>query len=298
METGKKRTDHNKISPTAKITAYWRSLTDIPHAKEIAKAVNAERTAREMLGERIVKMGSLSPSIFEARYKSINYALRKAGINNVMELACGLSPRGLEVVSNGGIYVGTDLPEMHAESSPIIRTIAERYRIPINHLHLQATNVLNQRELESAALHFNGGQFAVCNEGLLMYLDSEEKTKMAYHLRQILRDSGGCWITTDMVFRVIRESIATLFGPEAKRVIRPAMKNIADQTGRDVLANDFVDKREAMEFYGDLGFAIEQIPMYPGDYELSTAHRLHQSFKDRFLEILSTARVWVMTPIK
>lgn len=51
-----------------------------------------------MIGDRVVMMGSISPSMFEARYKSIN--------------------RGLEIASKGGVYVGTDLPEMYAESAP------------------------------------------------------------------------------------------------------------------------------------------------------------------------------------
>lgn len=296
MELPETRNDHHRISPTAKITAYWRSLTDIPYSKQIAEAVDAEQAARKMLGDRIVTMGTLSPSIFEVRYKSINHGLMKSGINNVMELACGLSPRGLEIISKGGVYIGTDLHEMHAESSAIIRAIAAREGIPVNNLHLQPADVLNKQELETATDFFEGKRFAICNEGLLMYLDLEEKAKMANNVRELLLKSGGCWITTDIVFRVIRESIATLFGPEAKKVIRPTMRNISEQTGRDILANDFADKSEALKFYAGLGFEIEEFPMYPGDYELSTASRLHEGFKDRFLGILSSAKTWIMTP--
>jgi len=296
MGTTEIRNDHNRISPTAKITAYWRSLSDIPFSKEIAEAVDAERTAREMLGDRIVTMGSISPSLFEARYRSINYGLKKSRIINVMELACGLSTRGLEIVSDGGIYVGTDLPEMHAESSPIIKALAARSGIPTDNLHLQPANVLNKDEMESAAAHFEGRKFAICNEGLLPYLDKEEKAKMAENIRGLLPADDGCWITMDVSFKALRESIAAFFGPDTKKVIQPAMKKISDQTGRDLLANDFADKSEAMKFYSDLGFVIKEFPMYSGDYELSTASRLHESFKERFLEILSSAKVWIMTP--
>jgi hypothetical protein len=296
MDAIEKRNDHNRISPTAKITAYWRSFSDIPFSKEIAEAVDAEKTAREMLGDRIVTMGSISPSLFEVRYKSINHGLKRSGIDNVMELACGLSTRGLEIVSEGGIYVGTDLPEMHNESSPIIKSIAARAGIPVDNLHLQPANVLSKDEMENAAAHFKGRKFAICNEGLLPYLNKEEKAKMAENVHGLLLDNGGCWITMDVIFKVLRESIATLFGPEAKKAIRPAMKKISDQTGRDISANDFADKSAAMKFYEDLGFAIEEFPMYPGNYQLSTASRLNESFKDRFLGILSSAKAWMMTP--
>jgi hypothetical protein len=53
---------------------------------------------------------------------------------------------------------------------------------------------------------------------------------------------------------------------------------------------------EAVKFYSDLGFTIDEFPMYAGDYELSTALRFHESFKERFIEILSSAKAWIMSP--
>lgn len=294
MKNVSSQNDQSKISPTAKITAYWRSFSDIPYSKEISEAVNAEKTAKEMVGDRIVTMGTLSPAMFEARYKSINYGLRKCGINNVMEVACGLSPRGLEIVTDGGIYVGTDLPEMYSESSPIIKSIAERSGLLMNNLHLQTADVLNKNELEDAAKHFNGQKFAVCNEGLLPYLNKDEKKKMAENIRELLLVNGGCWITTDTVFKVLREAIAKLFSLDAKKVIKSAMKNITDQTGRDILKNDFADLSEALKFYEDLGFTIEGFPMYSGEYELSTASLINDKFRDRLLDLFASSKVWIM----
>lgn len=296
MRIENKVKDHGKISPTAKITAYWKSLSDIPYAKEIAESINAKETAKTMLGDRVIWSGSISPAMFEARYKSINYGLKKSGINNVMELASGLSPRGLEIISQGGAYVGTDLQEMYEESSAIIRNIAVREKLPIENLHLQSANVLNKDELENAAFHFKGEKFAICNEGLLPYLSKEEKAKMAENVRDILLNNGGCWITTDIYFKTLREAISKLFGTDIKKAIKSAMKNISDQTGTDIRENDFADESEALKFYKDIGFKIEEFPMYAGDYPLSTASLIKDSLKDEFLKILSKAKVSILTP--
>jgi len=290
------RDDYGKISPTAKITAYWRSFSDIPYSKEIAEAVDAEKTAREMLGDRIAAMGLLSPSIFEVRYKSINDGLRRSGIDRIMELASGLSPRGLDIASRGGVYVGSDLPDMHAESGAVIRAIASRAGVPTANLHLQPANVLSRRELEEAASHFNGARFAVCNEGLMTYLDMEEKATMAGNIREILLSSRGCWITTDIQFQELRESLFALFGPEAKKVAQPVLKRISERTGRDITGNDFADKAEALKFFDGLGFAVEEYPLYAGDYPLSTASILPESFRDRVVGIFSSAKAWKMAP--
>ncbi|HEY9167190.1 MAG TPA: hypothetical protein VIS48_13625 [Candidatus Kryptonia bacterium] len=49
-----------------------------------------------------------------------------------------------------------------------------------------------------------------------------------------------------------------------------------------------------MSLYEDMGITVDEMPMYNHDHRLSTSSRLHESFKDRFLEILSAAGVWIM----
>ncbi|HEX4045326.1 MAG TPA: hypothetical protein VHZ76_06655, partial [Gammaproteobacteria bacterium] len=144
------KADYSKISPTAKIAAYWKSLSDIPYAKEIAEAVDAQQTTKEILGEKIVTMARFSPPIMEARYKAINIGISESRVDNILELACGLSPRGLTLAADNKVYVGSDLPEILSETAPVITSIAERLNIPANKLHYQPVNVLSKDELGEA----------------------------------------------------------------------------------------------------------------------------------------------------
>ena len=290
------RADHNRISPTAKITAYWRSLSDIPYSKEIAESLGAKETALELLGEQVVAMGKISPAMFEARYTSINRGLEKCGIGNALELACGLSPRGIEIASKGGIYVGTDLPDMYTESSPIITSIARRAGVPMDKFHLRPANVLDRDQMENAASYFRGERFAVCNEGLLMYLDMEEKTKMARIVRELLLKSGGAWITTDITLGETRKKIASMLGPVGKLIAKSAMRNITAQTGINISGNDFKSAADAVKFYNELGFDVEEFPMYDDRQTLSTASLIPVNRKKELVEILSSASVWILTP--
>jgi hypothetical protein len=291
-----KENDYSKISPTAKITAYWKSLSDIPYSKEIANAVKAEQTTMEMIGDRMEWSKSFSPSMFEARYKAINYGLKKNGIENVLELASGLSPRGLEIASKGGTYVGTDLLEMYNESSKVIIDIANRERVSLNNIHLQPANVLNKDELENAIKYLKGKKFAICNEGLLPYLTKNEKFKMAENIREILLNNDGCWITTDIDFKSWRKALIKFLDENMSETIKVAIKNISNQTGTDILKNDFTDKLEALKFYEDLGFEIEEYPMYAGDYVLSTISYIPDNLRERFISLLKTANAFTLTP--
>jgi hypothetical protein len=287
MEKTNARNDFSEISPTAKIPSYWRSFSDIPYSKEIAEAVNAEETAKKMIGERPEALLAITPAFFEIRYKAINYGLKKRGISNVMELACGLSPRGLEVVAAGGAYVGTDLPGMFAESSPVILAIASRMGIPMENLHLQPANVLQEKELEDAGIHFGDKAFAVCNEGLLPYFTMEEKATMAQNLRNLLKNGRGCWITTDFVYKEIQEKLFTALGPGVEKAV---------QNVKQIVSNDFIDKAVALKFYNDLGFVVEEFPLYAGDYTLSTGSLIPDSLMETFFNVVTSAKAWILTP--
>ena len=81
---------------------------------------------------------------------------------------------------------------------------------------LQPANVLRGQELEGAAVHFGDKAFAVCNEGLLPYLTMEEKATMAQNLRDLLRSGSGCWITTDVAFKGMRERMFRMLGTRGR----------------------------------------------------------------------------------
>ncbi len=237
-----------------------------------------------------------SPAFFEARYKAIDYGLKKRGINNVMELACGLSPRGLGIVADGGIYVGTDLPEMSTESSPVILAIARRMGIRMENLHLQPVNVLKEKELEDASAHFGDKTFAVCNEGLLQYLTMEEKAIMAQNLRNLLKSGRGCWMTTDLAFKEITERVLSMLGSGVEQAVQKSVQDLQERTGSDITSNDFPNKAAALKFYNDLGFIVEEFPMYSGDHALSTASLIPDRFKETLIHIFASARAWILTP--
>jgi O-methyltransferase involved in polyketide biosynthesis len=297
METTNNVSEYSKISPTAKITAYWKSLSDIPYAKEISDTINAEKGAKEVLGDNLSVMEHFSSVIMEVRYKAINAGLQKKQVNNIMELACGLSPRGLELVANNKKYIGTDLPDMLAETSSAVNTIAARIGIKPGLLHFEAVNVLDKEQLEKAAVHFNGERFAICNEGLLMYFNMEEKAAMAKNVHSVLHQNGGCWITIDIAFSELRKKLFAAASPEAKEKLKGRIGTISNQTGRDLATNDFKDETEATAFYEALGFHIEKYPFYDGSYEISTLHLIPQEMRETVVNALSNTMAWILEPI-
>ncbi|RMD65667.1 hypothetical protein D6817_05635 [Candidatus Pacearchaeota archaeon] len=298
MNEFKQRNDHYRISPTAKFVAHARALSDIPYSPEIAEAVNAGEVTRRFLGD-VDKMqflvGVTAPYV-EARYKAVNRGLMLKGFRNVLELAMGVSPRGLERASKSlGIYVGTDLPGLLEESSEILRGIALRHDICTDCLYFCPANALSEEQLRTASEHFKGERFGICHEGLLMYLTRDEQAKLAGNLRKLLVQSNGYWITPDVNSIEQMEKWLNVYPPEIRKTLESALAGISEKTGRNVKENNFSTNEEAEKFFTSLGFTVETFPFYDGS-ELSTSRLLPEDLKPRILGSLSSRAAWILKP--
>jgi hypothetical protein len=90
---------HEAISPTAKFVAFVRAFTDIPYAHEIAEESGAEQAFQELARQSIESFSQLIP-FWEARYKATDRIIQLRGITQILEIAAGLSPRGLAMTVN------------------------------------------------------------------------------------------------------------------------------------------------------------------------------------------------------
>lgn len=247
---------HEKISPTAKFVAYLRTFTDIPYSAEIAEACKAREAFQEIVGENPQGFLWTAP-IVEMRYKSVDEALRRhfsssRNSPNILELACGLSPRGLIWSTTASVtYLETDLPDILAEKTQIAMNIlGSESRKNLQWLPL---NVVNEADFLTAERFFPDGPVAVLNEGLLPYLNQEEKQRVVQNVHCLLKKRGGVWITPDISSNDrIKELIA--LDPNISRVLQA----ISGRTGRNLQSNSLGSMKEAEEFFMNAGFNVTQ----------------------------------------
>ena len=114
---------HDKIGTTARLIAYLRTFTDIPFSKEIAEATDAKKDFKTLAGTSGPSMAQFA-FIWEARYKATNQIIERHCINQVLEIAAGLSPRGLAITEDPDVvYVATDLPLILEQEQAIAESI-------------------------------------------------------------------------------------------------------------------------------------------------------------------------------
>ena len=239
--------DFSTISPSAHGLLVMRAQTDLPFARNAAEwLLGRDGVAAEMARLAAIRGAELRRRHFEERYRSIDTLLADVGSPRVLEIAAGLSFRGLALAQQGPItYVDTDLPAMVETKTRLVAALDAGPLI--GELRIRALDALDSDGFRAAVAELPPGDIAIVNEGLLMYLDPDEKRRLAASIRAALLARGGVWITADVYLRGARD-------PRVGQ----------DNRLRDFLAAHQVEERKfesrsaAEAFFTDAGFAIRR----------------------------------------
>jgi O-methyltransferase involved in polyketide biosynthesis len=241
--------DYSAISPSAKSLLLVKAQTDLPFARQAAELLFGADT--------VAQAASIDPAVtrrrhhFALRARSLDAALRAHGATRILEIAAGLSFRGLSMAASEDVaYFDTDLPELAAVKSELA---ARLHPAPlVGCLRVQALDALDAAAFRRTVHEMPSGALAVIHEGLLMYLGEDEKVRLAASVREALLERGGAWITADVYVR----SETHLFRDESTQ--RFLAEHRVDE-------NKFADWKAAESFFTSSGFSIEQRHAPPDD---------------------------------
>ena len=179
----KKISSFESIIPTAITVLYPRIFTDIPYSNEIFSFLKSQIEVDSYLPKDILAVE------LEARYKLMDRLLKKTNIKQVLELAAGYSSRGLIFSKDYGYrYIELELQKVADLKEELINSISDK---PSN-LHIISGNATDKLYFDKCKVLFNPNEkLVVINEGLLRYLDFDEKRQVAENVFGILKEMGG-----------------------------------------------------------------------------------------------------------
>jgi O-methyltransferase involved in polyketide biosynthesis len=228
---------------------FVKAQSDLPYAKAAAEMLFGK--------DAIAQTSTQDPAAiqrrkhFEHRARSLDAALSEQGAKNILEIAAGLTFRGLAMTARESLtYFDTDLPELIAVKSDLISRL---HSDPlVGTLRAAALDALDADAFGNLVSEMPSGEIAVIHEGLLMYLDENEKARLAATVRKTLLARGGAWITADIYVRSETHLLRT-----------PAVeKFLADHK---VEENKFADWNAAEAFFAKSGFTIAKRLAPPND---------------------------------
>lgn len=233
--------DFEKICPTAIVTTYPRTFTDISWEKAIYKWLE------QNCFDRVDLRKELAPEI-EARYKLINKLLDESKIKQVLELAAGYSSRGMIYSQKDYNYIEMDLKPIIDNKKQIVKALNQEHE----NLKLIEGNVLSKQAFAKAKLYIkNNEPLAIINEGLLRYLTFAEKAEVAKNIYDLLKVYGGIWLTCDVTPKK--------FITAQDKALPGFNDNLSKTSDRNNLPDRFADLDHVKDFFGKIGFRVTAV---------------------------------------
>lgn len=265
--------EFSSISPSAKSLLLMKGHTNIPFARQTAELIIHPEYYKPDFENRDFSFWARTLH-FENRYLSIDDLLSDLTIKNILELSSGFSFRSLETVKRKEIhYIDTDLPDVIAQKKNFIPVLKENNLNLLGTLELLALNVLDEEAFDVVVSRFPQGEIVIVNEGLLMYLDTNEKINLCRIIHKILKERGGYWITADIY---------------VKRQFKKLNLKLDKETNdffevHKIEANKFDSFENAEAFFRSAGFEIDKV---------AYVHRSKLSSMKYFLKSLSIKQLW------
>jgi O-methyltransferase involved in polyketide biosynthesis len=178
--------------------------------------------------------------------------VEEIGATQLLELAAGLSPRGMELAQRGVVvYVEADLAASMTLKRQVVTAILGS--VPKS-LFLCGASVIDRVQLLTRCFPFVTEQpVTVTAEGLLRYLTLEEKAHLSANVNEVLRRFGGWWITPDIHLRNWAQRQSPMYGQSTEATL-----------GRNLDSNYFDDLDHAQRFFGRCGLAVNSRPLLEG----------------------------------
>jgi O-methyltransferase involved in polyketide biosynthesis len=282
--------DYAKISLTAQLAAYMRQFSDIPFAGDVAELLHSRQVFEALLqGHQMTPEDLLwYAPIFEARYKAVTWAIHRTGSRQVLELASGLSLRGLAFTRDPRYtYIESDLAGISEEKKALIASLRQKYGLADHaNLHFPAVNALDRSQLQSAVKDLDRDQpLVVVNEGFFQYLSPDEMRTVVGNIRDLLTEFKGSWITPDFSIKDEVNQVS-----EQQRNFR---RIVTAATEHAMYNNAFDSLQQLMAFLHEMGLSAALHTPLDEIGEIVSLRRLHlPPMPD---PVKASLRLWVLS---
>jgi O-methyltransferase involved in polyketide biosynthesis len=240
--------DYDAISPSAKSLLLLKGITNIPFARETAELISLPGKYEPDINNKDFAFWKRVVH-FENRYWSVDQLLSHLSIHNILELCSGYSFRGLQTVTQKKVhYIDTDLVEVINQKKNFLNSLQENITGKKGNLETIPLNALDEKKFIETVDRFDDGPIVIVNEGLLMYLNNEEKVQLCKIIHGVLKQRGGYWITGDIYIKSTMERLDEETDDSLKELIEK--QRIED--------NMFESFDVAEKFFKKLGFVIDK----------------------------------------
>ena len=296
LTTTARAAEFEMVEYSAQVKLQWLAAAGIPQAQKFLELI-----------ERPVFFHADNLNDFErlemtnALYQELNMNaamefVREKKYNNVMDLACSFSPRGMILAQEGRKVVVGELQTVCLLGDYFMDECAgkkARKNISYDAFWLQ-----DKKGMMASADKLKG-EICIIEQGVIIYLTPEIRGKMFDNIRDVLKKHGGCLITSDFTQKkYFMDVAAALYGEENSATLYDETKAMYERVYDDkILDNDLQDEQEAMEFLKAHGLRAVKYPLFTKTPNLCIYNKLTPAQIEKVNELSAKNYLWVITAL-
>lgn len=282
------------VSYSAHVKLQWLATTGMPEAKKILSELGmaniySKRNLRDY--DRLEKLNGIYQ---ELCYASTAQYVADKNYKSIIDIGGGYSPRAVIMVNDGRKYFGAELNAVAVSAIQIM----PKFIKPEFQGNLYYDEVLVEDRLAMLeAVKKVGHPVCIIEDGLMIYLTKERADKMFTIIHDILKQNGGCFITSDFVTEKMFKDIATsIYGETSKQKLFDETKDMYEELFGAPLKMDILkNEREAINFLKKKGLAVRQVPLLSDTTQLYSLKKLNGYQASQLKKICAKNYLWVIT---
>lgn len=287
----------NPVYNTAKLTLSILSKAGVPEAIDFAERLGFTNIRKNF--DVNEENGSELPQAIlqEARYEFLNRIIRESNCKNIVDIACGFSPRGYIMAKEGYHYRGIDL---EASVNALSGIAAELSKEGLKgSLSYAACDLTNPDALMHTLEDIEGEILIVC-EGLMMYLKPYEGRSLFEGLNRVLTVHGGRFVTPDFEIGNIYKGVHfALFGKEEGMRVLMAMANTTSSKADNKWSGNISSKESNSEkVLLEEKLIVERIDFYNDSEKCHVFDLMKEDKAAKVKAALKTMKGWSITAEK
>ena len=282
------------ISYSAQVSLNWLAAAGVPEAKKILKTIGRPNILTAENVPDFKRVEQLNAVHREITYEAINDFVYGNGYKNVLDIACGYSPRGLAMSQKGIHYIGTELQAVAVSADAIMKKNLNKKYHP--NLAYETAYAQDEKTMTAIADKFDG-EICIIDQDVIAYIDRDDLDKMFDNINHILTKHGGCYITSDFSVRhYLRDVAVALYGKkEAHSVIVSNNDLHEDLVSENPYYEVFKSKEEAVKFLAAHGLEAREIPLFNAAPKLYCEKKLSAEQKAGIEKLFGKNYLWVIT---
>ena len=253
---------------------------------------NTKKGEKIFTNEEIGRYSSAMIVAIEAKYKFIINRMQKDGYKNVLDLACGYTPKGYNLVKKGIDYIGVDLPAVIDSMLPLSKEVFPKG----NHDYFISGDLTNSDSIIKASESFKG-EIGITADGILGYFNKSEIEESLKSIRAVLLEHGGAWYSSDIEMDYDLIAALAIGTDDALERWEKQIEQTKENSDVYYETHKFKDYDEEKQFFEANGLKVEKIPFYDEDIELNSLKTISYDLKEKLLNYMKQANFWKMTAI-